>query len=326
MTFSDCSKEGTVYVLKHLESERGKELNGRRCQVVGSDSHPSPTSDIKLIVKHLSQRRVHVKLLNADTLQPEGGGMKVKPQNLLDPKYGSTAPSSTSRTKMSDEQTLNLLNAAMDRGKKEGYAEVDMSHDFLDTQFHYKFIEQYLPDRLPPPSKCMDSMVPDDIKSDGAIVRETLIPCCVGDGLVDFARFGTGLMGSKDEDCAICRESLEAGSLRLPCGHTFHVDCTKDWLETNGTCPICRGQLPNPWQVYFFDDVKAHIQRRMEEWYQTGMCELCQAAYQEKDPLVEAYYPDGTQVCMTLSQATARGLRVSQRVQGKIYDTLNLQL
>ncbi|KAK5121696.1 hypothetical protein LTR85_004868 [Meristemomyces frigidus] len=43
-------------------------------------------------------------------------------------------------------------------------------------------------------------------------------------------------------NCPICMEEVTVGSMvsTMPCGHWFHFDCIKPWLEQNGTCPNCR--------------------------------------------------------------------------------------
>ena len=49
-----------------------------------------------------------------------------------------------------------------------------------------------------------------------------------------------------DRMCIVCREDMavEMGPKRLPCGHCFHVDCLKSWLERQQNCPICRRLIP----------------------------------------------------------------------------------
>lgn len=43
-------------------------------------------------------------------------------------------------------------------------------------------------------------------------------------------------------DCAICLEPLgpDDGRQVLPCGHSFHIKCAAQWLQTRPRCPMCR--------------------------------------------------------------------------------------
>lgn len=45
-----------------------------------------------------------------------------------------------------------------------------------------------------------------------------------------------------DECCAICLGRLEQGCEvgDIACGHVFHKDCLKDWLQNKNTCPLCQ--------------------------------------------------------------------------------------
>ena len=55
-------------------------------------------------------------------------------------------------------------------------------------------------------------------------------------------------------DCTICRVSLNTNSLYYQdkgidsfvvegmCGHSFHYECIKPWVEKNKACPICFSQ------------------------------------------------------------------------------------
>jgi RING-box protein 1 len=67
----------------------------------------------------------------------------------------------------------------------------------------------------------------------------------------------------KQEDCAICRVSLNQPALGYQttqqnanvdvkdyfnvetgkCQHAFHAHCIKRWLKTRPVCPMCNGQL-----------------------------------------------------------------------------------
>ena len=46
-------------------------------------------------------------------------------------------------------------------------------------------------------------------------------------------------------NCCICQCEIELGkeTVLLPCGHMYHWDCCKQWLNTNNTCPICRFEI-----------------------------------------------------------------------------------
>jgi hypothetical protein len=50
----------------------------------------------------------------------------------------------------------------------------------------------------------------------------------------------------ENSECTICLEKLSAGdsALRIPCGHIFHEDCVRKWLQSNNQCPMCRYELP----------------------------------------------------------------------------------
>ncbi len=44
-------------------------------------------------------------------------------------------------------------------------------------------------------------------------------------------------------ECSICMSDATTPSLKgkLPCGHTFHEHCIKQWfLQSKNTCPYCR--------------------------------------------------------------------------------------
>ncbi|UJR08649.1 hypothetical protein I4U23_012908 [Adineta vaga] len=49
-------------------------------------------------------------------------------------------------------------------------------------------------------------------------------------------------VSSLDEVCSICWEKFEKARC-LPCGHLFHQNCLRSWLEQDTTCPICRLSL-----------------------------------------------------------------------------------
>lgn len=46
-----------------------------------------------------------------------------------------------------------------------------------------------------------------------------------------------------ENTCIICRDVMESGK-KLPCGHIFHLDCLRLWLQQQQTCPTCRAEIP----------------------------------------------------------------------------------
>ncbi|XVE92196.1 hypothetical protein REPUB_Repub01dG0076200 [Reevesia pubescens] len=52
--------------------------------------------------------------------------------------------------------------------------------------------------------------------------------------------------GGVEEDCMICLEKITVESYvsRMPCSHTYHVNCIKRWLKQSHYCPICHFEMP----------------------------------------------------------------------------------
>ena len=45
--------------------------------------------------------------------------------------------------------------------------------------------------------------------------------------------------------CTICIDEVKK-SCTLSCGHTYHAECFKQWINSNGCkCPICRVDFLN---------------------------------------------------------------------------------
>lgn len=40
-------------------------------------------------------------------------------------------------------------------------------------------------------------------------------------------------------NCLVCREEMDKGR-KLPCGHIFHLNCLRTWLQHQQSCPLCR--------------------------------------------------------------------------------------
>lgn len=45
-----------------------------------------------------------------------------------------------------------------------------------------------------------------------------------------------------DKKCIICQEEYEADDEmgKLNCGHSFHIQCIKQWLSQKNSCPVCK--------------------------------------------------------------------------------------
>ncbi|KAL6581312.1 ERAD-associated E3 ubiquitin-protein ligase hrd1a [Orobanche minor] len=52
-------------------------------------------------------------------------------------------------------------------------------------------------------------------------------------------------LNSSDATCIICREEMTTAK-KLLCGHLFHVQCLRSWLERQNTCPTCRAPVVPP--------------------------------------------------------------------------------
>jgi len=44
---------------------------------------------------------------------------------------------------------------------------------------------------------------------------------------------------SDSSGCPICFGEMDVGK-RIPCGHVFHGECLRQWVEGSEYCPICR--------------------------------------------------------------------------------------
>eukprot|EP01134_Creolimax_fragrantissima_P006255 CFRG6255T1 len=56
------------------------------------------------------------------------------------------------------------------------------------------------------------------------------------------SRASVAKMDQHNNSCCICLDDYVAGSnmKRLPCLHRFHDYCIDEWLQRNGTCPVCK--------------------------------------------------------------------------------------
>ncbi|KAJ2716132.1 hypothetical protein H4R19_000817 [Coemansia spiralis] len=76
------------------------------------------------------------------------------------------------------------------------------------------------------------------------------------------------------EQCSICLCDMAVGDtavLLVPCNHTFHVDCARQWLTQRSTlCPLCKADMcdglgikpPNPAATTPDSDIVSRVMRR----------------------------------------------------------------
>lgn len=59
-------------------------------------------------------------------------------------------------------------------------------------------------------------------------------------------RKGKGPNPEETEGCCICCQQISEGELicSLPCGHSHHSCCIREWLGINKVCPLCRKEVP----------------------------------------------------------------------------------
>lgn len=123
-------------IVKHLRSEKGKLLNGRRAVVVGVDPHSKGRD-----------RRIQVRLLDPnETNKPVGKVLQLKPRNLISPENNCSAESHPT---LSKKLAASFLNTAWKSGLEIGHGKLPSHPD--EARDRYKrtmLIKKYIPDRL----------------------------------------------------------------------------------------------------------------------------------------------------------------------------------
>ena len=50
----------------------------------------------------------------------------------------------------------------------------------------------------------------------------------------------------EEDECSICMNPLRHNVVLTRCNHAFHSACVTPWLNSRGTCPMCRNTSPTP--------------------------------------------------------------------------------
>ncbi|KNC81468.1 hypothetical protein SARC_06198 [Sphaeroforma arctica JP610] len=247
-------------------------------------------------------KRLHVKSLSSQ----DSTLIKLKYSNLLEPKLHSEGQSFCS---LSDYEITTCLWKTL-RTQKElmepGIRRV--------MQRRYKYIRTNLHQgKVPAPTKCMSLFIDEKDKSVEEHLFTELQPTCTGDTVVDFHRFADGLTGNGDM-CDVCFDELTVGCeiFAMPCRHFVHKRCGMAWFTIPGNeriCPCCRQKTPVRYKSYLrYSHV--FLQKRMDEWVVSGMCERCQQCYHEASPMVAITGPDGTAEMVSQAELEAYGMSV----------------
>ena len=48
---------------------------------------------------------------------------------------------------------------------------------------------------------------------------------------------------TKKAICCVCHTKMQDKMVSAKCGHMFHEECIKKWLQTKGECPNCKTKL-----------------------------------------------------------------------------------
>ena len=249
---------GRHFRLFGLTSDRGRSLNGRLVEVIGRQEPPGT----RLIVRFVEDDAAARILVEVANLQSGEFGN-------FDARRPDPIPEPDLRRMFS-----LAIKSHQNFGRPDVVARIAL-------------IRRYINGEQLGPIRCMDTLCPKDIEDPLVRGLQQMRIACTGNGLVSFDQFNEGLYGN-GTSCAICLEQIPMNSLKVvgfPCLHVFHDKCAEKWLANNDHCPTCRYQLPLAGSLYDFDG-PAQCLIRIKEWFISGMCQRCQANFQERDPLV----------------------------------------
>jgi hypothetical protein len=150
------------------------------------------------------------------------------------------ARGSQRRRRRRDRRRRNRPDAPWRRAEAAAAAADD--DDVYDLEYAFEARRRRQPRARPNDDVDGDSVVPPAARSAVAALPRRVAPS--PPAAVDDARGGRD---SAADTCAICCENVEGGQTlcALPCGHAFHDECARAWLEIRGSCPTCRALVPS---------------------------------------------------------------------------------
>uniref|UniRef100_A0A7S3JUA4 RING-type domain-containing protein n=1 Tax=Aureoumbra lagunensis TaxID=44058 RepID=A0A7S3JUA4_9STRA len=281
---------GQRFVIRHLRSEKGKELNGKHCMVVSYDKINFFEMEPFDITEDMLRARFCVKLIDCNKY------VRVKLSNLAQPGSFVDVPS---RTRLDDDDLRGMLIESLTSreiviASQDGREDIQRRIKYVKNILKKTSLEQFI---LPCGSTLLDEN--DLFSNESRIVKSMCMVrhACCGDNIADFRRFGEGFSGA-GEICAICTCKVKQSEvvLGLPCLHVFHSDCLRPWLETyKNECPTCRLKLPPHTKnatSFAIPNPRQKIILRLTEWFLSGLCERCQICFMEKNRINYIQVPD----------------------------------
>ncbi|XP_073146825.1 uncharacterized protein [Henckelia pumila] len=136
-------------------------------------------------------------------------------------------------------------NRHLRNGFRDGLAEIVMLQSSLLTEGSPDVLDLHRDMRLDVDSMSYEELVElgDRIGYVNTGLREDEITHCLRSSKLAMLNNVTSHFPTEMENnCSICQEEYkkdeETGNLN--CGHSFHIDCIKQWLMQKKTCPICK--------------------------------------------------------------------------------------
>mmetsp|Transcript_22787 Transcript_22787/g.29517 ORF Transcript_22787/g.29517 Transcript_22787/m.29517 type:complete len:294 (-) Transcript_22787:661-1542(-) len=177
------SVQGKSFIIRHLLSGAGMQLNGLQGTVVGHDTINLNASKFD-VTEQLLRARFHLRLEKTPTRI-----VRIRASNLNFPGNVLDIPS---QTRLDDEDLLSLLQTILEQSSELLQSERE------DVKRRIRFTKRCLEaSEIPPPLPCGTLMIPDHELVNHSLLLQTTRICrfaCCGDSVADLRRFGEGLL------------------------------------------------------------------------------------------------------------------------------------